>query len=907
MDTKLKKFNRSTFTKTVCFVLAVIFVILAAGRTFDLATDVLSDFDNKNLGSYYENILFQGKAFDLTTSKPFKYEYKKFIRSAYRDALVFGDGSKKAYESYKNKSGTFFKEAYNKSKESMLEKIVDESGGYNFYHTFLYTVDRETVTLKKIADTQNVTMGDYYVYDDQNYYYDLPDDEYEDEEYDTTYMHTTQVPQTVVPTEPAFAPSDVYSPAVTESEDKKIPDEIIRKAGNCDAIVEIGRAYANGSMHSGYYAVTVNEHNLKREIIDDYCDGNILNDFSDYEDFLRSRKENLETLSAYKSFFYAFYFESDGKLITNHPGLSSKSTKAEIEKNFTSYSWNYKKDARTNAISFSEDISSIINNSPDSSYYSMLSADLLSTDFGDLSEFFGKGLKIYVSLDDISNETDTISTMAQTYYRIYEDLTDALWFIGIMLLLFILFTVFLVSQSGRKGEDNEIHMLFSDSIFTSVRLIINGGIIFLCVMGIFFLLDSLFSGSASYFLIKLCLSVLCGVITVFLLDFILFISRHIKNKSFLRNFIIGRIIYSVLSAKKAVAERKQKAKEKAENTVIYKDIFKDVSVKLLLFVFVPNIFVAFWLIVFAGWEDWGFFWLTLIPLFFYDCLILFYMIKYTYHLKAVLKALHEIRGGNYDVWVETTGMPKTVLAYAEDVNAIRNGLKIAVDNAIKEEKTKTELITNVSHDLKTPLTSIITYVDLLSRCNIEDKKALDYIEVLKEKGEKLKRLIEDLVEATKAKTGNMKVELMKVSLNELIMQLAGEYEDEFSSKGLRLIINGTGLDLSIMADSKMSYRILDNLFTNIRKYAMPSTRVYLTVSRENDKAVVTLRNISECQLNIPASELMERFVRGDASRSTEGNGLGLSIAENLAALQGGNLNIDISGDLFTATVKFLLG
>ena len=148
---------------------------------------------------------------------------------------------------------------------------------------------------------------------------------------------------------------------------------------------------------------------------------------------------------------------------------------------------------------------------------------------------------------------------------------------------------------------------------------------------------------------------------------------------------------------------------------------------------------------------------------------------------------------------------------------------------------------------------------------------------------------------------------MKVSLNELIMQLAGEYEDEFSSKGLRLIINGTGLDLSIMADSKMSYRVLDNLFANIRKYAMPSTRVYLTVSRENDKAVVTLRNISECQLNIPASELMERFVRGDSSRSTEGNGLGLSIAENLAALQGGNLNIDISGDLFTATVKFLLG
>ena len=162
------------------------------------------------------------------------------------------------------------------------------------------------------------------------------------------------------------------------------------------------------------------------------------------------------------------------------------------------------------------------------------------------------------------------------------------------------------------------------------------------------------------------------------------------------------------------------------------------------------------------------------------------------------------------------------------------------------------------------------------------------------------------ITTSKASTGNMSVNLVKLSLNELIMQIAAEYEDEFTSKGLRLIMDGTGLNLTVLCDSKISYRILDNLMNNIRKYAMPNTRVYLDITKEENKAVVTLRNISENQLNISAKELMERFVRGDISRNTEGNGLGLSIAENLAVLQGGKLTVEISGDLFTARVELVI-
>ena len=309
-------------------------------------------------------------------------------------------------------------------------------------------------------------------------------------------------------------------------------------------------------------------------------------------------------------------------------------------------------------------------------------------------------------------------------------------------------------------------------------------------------------------------------------------------------------------------------------------------------------------VLFAGGDRWGVTFLLLLLLFAYDCFLIGYICFYAYHLRTVIAAVHRMREGDMNVQIDTAKMPPAVKAFADDVVELQRGLQTAVDNALRDERTKTELITNVSHDLKTPLTSIINYIDLLQRCNIEDETAREYLRVLGEKSERLKKLIEDLVEASKASAGAVKTELTTVSLNELAAQIAGEYADAFAERGLILITQEAQENILVRADGKLSYRVLDNLMGNIKKYAMPGTRVYLTLEQKDGRGILTLRNISEQALGIPVEELRERFVRGDRSRSTEGSGLGLSIAEDLCRLQGAELSLSVDGDLFTASVGF---
>ena len=919
MVTRWKKFKRSYFTKTVCFLLAMLVMMLGVARFFDFAKEVERD-DTLYGWTYYENILTQGNKFDLESSVPFKQAYKSFIAAAYRDALVFGDGSKKAYEAYEQKFDKLIESAVDVSAETMLKNITEESGDRNYYNSFYYE-DIGLIKLTKIENTKHKQNGDYFVYNDGSFYFGSPDeyvydyDEYyEDEYYDEDieiYDPEVTIPSTTMVSGNVPVYETTRLPVTSYNGEYEIPESVLKKALGSDGVVEIIKAYKNGTEYSGYYAVTVNRKATEEKLLRERDTGQVLESFSDYNQFSAAKKNNDDILSKFKNFRYAFYFENENRLVTNVRKLSSASTKNEVQKYFSDFSddWGYIKDYKNNELSFFEEAERIEKESANGNYRELVSTNFFETSIGDAYGVFGKELTVFFALDPELSAEDVIWDMPNEYYRVYENVTDAFWFVIIMAVIFILLTAFLVCQTGRKGSDNEVHLAFTDRIFTSLRIAINGGLLFLCGLGYVLVVEEYFySANFAPYLMKVCIYALTAATTAVLLDLILYIARLIKARCFLKNFILGRIISGSISARrKAKEKRKEKEEEpKKEKPVIYKDIFKDVLTKLLLFVFTPNVFVAFWLIVLAGFEDWFGFWVLLIPLYIYDMVVLFFMGRYAYYLKTVLKALNEIRGGNYDVWVETQGMPKAILAYAEDVNAIRNGFKIAVDNAIKEEKTKTELITNVSHDLKTPLTSIITYVDLLSRCDISDETAREYLEVLGEKSLRLKRLIEDLVEASKASTGNMNVNLVKLSLNELVMQIAAEYEDEFASKGLRLIMDGTGLNLTVLCDSKISYRILDNLMNNIRKYAMPNTRVYLDIKKAENKAVVTIRNISENQLNISAKELMERFVRGDSSRSTEGNGLGLSIAENLAVLQGGRLTVEISGDLFTATVEFLI-
>ena len=245
--------------------------------------------------------------------------------------------------------------------------------------------------------------------------------------------------------------------------------------------------------------------------------------------------------------------------------------------------------------------------------------------------------------------------------------------------------------------------------------------------------------------------------------------------------------------------------------------------------------------------------------------------------------------------------------HEENLQSIQSGIQKAVDEQTRAERMKTELITNVSHDIKTPLTSIVNYVDLLEKEDIQPEKAKEYVDVLNRQAARLKKLTEDLVEASKASSGSLPVHLAPTDVNVLLSQLAGDYLEKLEAAQLEPIFRPAPSQPVIQADGQLLSRVLGNLFSNICKYAMPGTRVYFESAADEKTVSITFKNISKYELNIPAEELMARFVRGDRSRHTEGSGLGLSIAQSLTELQGGTFRIEIDGDLFKAVVTFPQG
>ena len=269
---------------------------------------------------------------------------------------------------------------------------------------------------------------------------------------------------------------------------------------------------------------------------------------------------------------------------------------------------------------------------------------------------------------------------------------------------------------------------------------------------------------------------------------------------------------------------------------------------------------------------------------------------FSLQLRKLQKEGEALAAGNLDAQVDTKWMYWDVKRHAENLNSIGDGMAAAIDKQLKSERLKTELITNVSHDIKTPLTSIINYVDLLQHEHTPEQEE-EYLAVLKRQAFKLKKLTEDLVEASKATTGNLPVNAVRCSMNELLSQVEGEYGDKLSAADLTLVSVMPDKELFCNVDGALMWRVIDNLLSNICKYAQNGTRVYLTLEKTGGDAVVTFKNTSRAALNIPAEELMERFVRGDSSRSTEGNGLGLSIAQSLTELQGGKMSLAIDGDL----------
>lgn len=283
---------------------------------------------------------------------------------------------------------------------------------------------------------------------------------------------------------------------------------------------------------------------------------------------------------------------------------------------------------------------------------------------------------------------------------------------------------------------------------------------------------------------------------------------------------------------------------------------------------------------------------------------LYLLLNMIRQMRTLSAAGQAMANGDLGYCVDTSDMKREFREHGENLNSIGRGMAIAVNERMKSERFKTELITNVSHDLKTPLTSIVTYIDLLQKEDIQDEKAKEYIDTIARQSKKLKKLTEDLIDASKASSGALNVNMERVNISELLRQSSAEYGERMEAVNITPVVNMPEEDIYVRADGRLLWRVVENLLQNICKHGMPGTRAYLEASTENGRAVVSFKNISQQQLNIPVEELLERFVQGDGSRSGGGSGLGLSIAESLTELMKGKLKLSLDGDLFKVELWF---
>ncbi|KIE44864.1 his Kinase A domain protein [Clostridium argentinense CDC 2741] len=386
--------------------------------------------------------------------------------------------------------------------------------------------------------------------------------------------------------------------------------------------------------------------------------------------------------------------------------------------------------------------------------------------------------------------------------------------------------------------------------------------------------------------------------------------EHIKKLT----FIVVYIFYTYLSIKELIIikESKEDFKNQWSNSLIYKfkviikefSTYKGFLFKLLFINILTIGFVISAIVIFDSTDS-----NKIILCSIYDIIYLFVIVPRILEkislLNRINKGTEEILYGNFDYTIEVKGKGKSGLEkLAHNINNIKASSKIALDNQMKSERLKSELITNVSHDLKTPLTSIVNYIDLLRNENLSKDDIRKYVKILEKKSQRLKILIEDLFEASKMSSGDVELSLQKVDLVALLKQALGEYDEKIKNSSISFKLNIEKQNIYAYLDGMKTWRVFDNLINNALKYSEDNTRVYLSLEEKDNKAVFIIKNISNYELDFEPNEIFERFKRGDKSRNTEGSGLGLAIAKSIVDIQGGTLDIEIDGDLFKVIVKF---
>ena len=485
--------------------------------------------------------------------------------------------------------------------------------------------------------------------------------------------------------------------------------------------------------------------------------------------------------------------------------------------------------------------------------------------------------------DSMADEAENYETYSKLMFPMLAGAIfgSVLWLIGM---------VWLTVTAGRRPEDEEIHLNGFDRWYTEIAA---GTVIGIWLAGTIISGTLIANSSLGYShvvvtVIVICL--ICGTYTMawFLIGYLSLV-RRIKAGTLWKNSLIRKVLKWIGKCSGKLADF---ARAFSRNTAE--------KIKVLL-VGGAFLFLQFLIIgcVFSGA---GVFLLALMAV---DVAVMIFAIRKADGLDLIMDGLKKISDGELQYKIKTDTLTGKQKVMAEYINNIGSGLDAAVENSLKKERMQTELITNVSHDLKTPLTSIINYVDLMKRENPTDPKIQEYLRILDEKSQRLKVLTEDVVEASKASTGNIKLEMNDIDFVEMVQQVIGEFEEKCKEKNLTMMVHFTDEPSIIYADGQRMWRVLENVFGNVVKYAMEGTRVYAEISNRNKKVTFSLKNISAQPLNISADELTERFIRGDVARNTEGSGLGLSIAKSLTELQGGEFKLYLDGDLFKVMITFV--
>ena len=518
-----------------------------------------------------------------------------------------------------------------------------------------------------------------------------------------------------------------------------------------------------------------------------------------------------------------------------------------------------------------------------------------------------ENIKVLIYLDTgiMTEGNDTYSYLFHSYNNMLTSVasTDITIALISLILSFILLIVFLC-LCGHKKNDDDRQTALIDKLPTDIHFILSIGIVAgLTILGGWLGIELIESTTTMYLkIIQMYTPVIvAGIFTLSYLFFAEWLSSTVRIKKagqkFFAKMLISKVIFAIVkicrkiwySIKVFIKSFSYKPK-KMQRTVILiasgyvlGNLIILSAAQLLSFVLYGGIATFIGIMLCVA----------------YNCVCVYFMLEYLKKLDMIIDASSRHESVNFG----TAKVPESLNILASNLTNTNEALEKAVEKAVRNEQMKTELITNVSHDLKTPLTSLISYSDLLSKCDVKDENAVKYISVINNQSIKLKRLIEDLIEASKVSTGNVTINKSKLNLSELAMQVIAEFAPEMEKNGNEIRFSEPDTPPTVMADGAKTYRILSNLLSNAKKYSMPDTRVYISVYTDNINSYFEIKNISSEPLNIRPEELTERFVRGDKSRSKEGNGLGLSIAKDLCELQGGEIHLHIDGDLFKAVVR----